>query len=118
MLPLLMVYQVDGRIFPKQIPNIQPLLQPLEDAISKSFLPRLTSQNTFSCQFRDLLALPARLGGLCIIKLVDQSQLIFDNSTILTRPLVDLILQQSTSLPFEVIEAQSTARCEIRREVK
>ena len=50
--------------------------------------------------------------------MVDQSQLIFDNSTKLTRPLVDLILQQSTSLPFEVIEAQSTARREIRHEVK
>ena len=81
--------------------NTQPLLQPLEDAISKSFLPRLTGQNTFNCQLRDLLPLSARLGGLSIIKLVDQSQLIFDNSTRLTRPLVDLILQQSTFLPFE-----------------
>ena len=92
-------------------------MQPLEDAIIKSFLPRLTGQNTFNCQLRDLLALPARLGGLSIIKLVPRSQLIFDNSTRLTRPLVDLILQQSTSLPFEVIEAQSTARREIRHEV-
>ena len=90
----------------------------IADAISKSFLPRLTGQNTFNCQLRDLLALPARLGGLSIITLVNQSQLIFDNSTRLTRPLVDLILQKSTSLPFEVIEAQSTARREIRHKVK
>ena len=48
----------------KTISNIQPLLQPLEDAISKSFLPHLTGQNTFSCQLRGLLALPSRLGGL------------------------------------------------------
>ena len=50
--------------------------------------------------------------------MVDQSQRIFDNSIRLTRPLVDLINQQSTSLPFEVVEAQSTARREIRHEVK
>ena len=99
----------------KTISNIKPLLQPF-DAINKSFLPCLTDQNTFSCQLRYLLALLSRLGGLSIIKLVDQSQLIFDHSTRLTRPLVDLILQQSTSLPFEVIEAQSTARYEIHQE--
>ena len=50
--------------------------------------------------------------------MIDQSQLLFDNSTRLTRPLVDLILQQSTSLPFDVIEAQSTARCKIHQELK
>ena len=42
----------------KTIPNIQPLLQPLEDAISKSFLPRLTGY---------LLALLVQLCGLSII---------------------------------------------------
>ena len=65
-----------------------------------SFLPRLTGQNTFNCQLRDLLALPTRLGGLNINKMIDQSQLLFDNSTRLTRPPVDLILQQSTSGEF------------------
>ena len=107
MLPLPMVYQVNGHIFLEQYPIFSHYCNL---AISKSFLPRLTGQSTFSCQIRDLLVLPSRLVGLSIIKLVDQSQLIFDNSTRLTRPLVDLILQQSTSLPFEVIEAQSTAR--------
>ena len=50
--------------------------------------------------------------------MIDQSQLLFDNSTRLTRPLVDLILQQSTSLPFDVIEAQSTTKCKIHQELK
>ena len=39
--------------------------------------------------------------------MIDQSQLLFDDSTRLTRP-----------LPFDVIEAQSTVKCKIHQELK
>ena len=51
----------------RTIPNVEHLLQPLEDAIRQRFLPALTGQNSFSDSIRDLMALPARLGGLGII---------------------------------------------------
>ena len=50
----------------RTIPDISNLLQPLEDAIRLHFLPKLTGQNPFNDTVRDLMALPARLGGLGI----------------------------------------------------
>ena len=48
-------------------PNIEDLIKPLEETIRKVFLPNLTGQNAFNDMERDLLALPARLGGLGIL---------------------------------------------------
>ena len=39
----------------------------MEDVIHNLFLPAITGQNAFSDDDRDLMALPARLGGLGII---------------------------------------------------
>ena len=47
-------------------PNIADLIKPLEETIRKVFLPNLTGQNAFNDMERDMLALPARLGGLGI----------------------------------------------------
>ena len=47
--------------------NIKDLIKPLEETIRKVFiLPNLIGQNAFNDTERDLLALPARLGGLGI----------------------------------------------------
>ena len=51
---------------PRTTPNIYVLIKPLEETIIKVFLPNLTGQNPFNDIERDLLALPARLGGLGI----------------------------------------------------
>ena len=102
-----------GVIFPKQYPIFNHYCNLWMMPSASHFFLVSWSKHIQLCQLRDLLALPARLGRLSVIILVDQSQLIFDDSPRLTRPVVDLILQQSTSLPFEVIEAQSTARHEI-----
>ena len=45
-------------------PDIGTLLKPLEDTIRLKFLPALTGQNAPNNTERDLLALPARLGGI------------------------------------------------------
>ena len=47
----------------RTIPDISDLLQPLEDAIRLRFLPALTGKTGFCNWERDLLELPARLGG-------------------------------------------------------
>ena len=50
----------------RTIPDIGNLLQPLEDTIHQHFFPTLTGQNPFNDTERDLMALPAHLGGLGI----------------------------------------------------
>ena len=50
----------------RTVPNIGDLLKPLEDVIRQLLLPSITDQNALSDNERDLMALPARLGGLGI----------------------------------------------------
>ena len=76
----------------KCIPNIQPLLSPLEETIRLKFLPSLSGQPSFS---DTLFALPARWGGLGVVDPVCYSLLQFAASVEVTAPLVHLILQQS-----------------------
>ena len=86
----------------RTIPDIGNLLQPLEDAIRLHFLPKPTGQNPFNDTERELMALPARLGGLGISNPVDQAPSQHRTSIAVTTPLVDLILQQATVIPAEV----------------
>ena len=89
-------------------PDIGSLLKPLDDMIRLKFLPALTGQNAPNNTERDLLALPARLGGIGII---DPTQL---NSITLYHLKecfkVSLILQQSTSYPAYCKELQRKAK--------
>ena len=71
------------------------MLQPLERVVRQQFLPSLTSQNAFSDDDRDLLALPVRLGGLGIFDPCRQSTLNNSMSEKVTALLVAFILQQS-----------------------
>jgi len=48
----------------KTMPEINMELQVLEDAIHLEFIPALTGQNHLSDELHNLLALPARKGGL------------------------------------------------------
>ena len=49
-------------------PDIEKVLQPLEDAIYHHFLPAITGKQAFRDVERDLLLLPERQGGLRIPK--------------------------------------------------
>ena len=50
----------------RTIPDAEVLFEPLEKIIRTRLLPSLTGQNTCNDDLRDLIALPARLGGLGI----------------------------------------------------
>ena len=50
----------------RTVPDIDDLLQPLENAIHQHLIPVLTGRPPCSSIARDLLALPVRLGGLGI----------------------------------------------------
>jgi hypothetical protein len=51
----------------RTIPNIESLLQPLEDAINSLLIPALTEGRHHTADERALLSLPPRLGGMGII---------------------------------------------------
>ena len=55
----------------RTIPDIAPLLAPLEDAIRLHLIPALTGYAACSPILRDLLALPCRLGGMEIANHMD-----------------------------------------------
>ena len=100
-------------------PDIDVLLEPLEEVIRHQLLPGITGQNAFSDTVRDLIALPAHFGGLGVANPSLQSSTHFDNSKTITAPLVDLITQQSNTYPSETRRSQIRAKnysCTIQRQ--
>ena len=89
-------------------PNIDSLLQPLENILRTTFLPALTSQDAPNDCLRDLFGLhvPCRAGGLGIPNPFVMSKNQFSNSLSVTAPLVELLINQSDSMPIEVLVAQ------------
>ena len=67
----------------------------LEDTIHLELLPALTGQNQLGDVIRNLLALPARVGGLGLITPVQEAVSQFRTSIVVTTPLVKQILNQS-----------------------
>ena len=88
-------------------PNIADLIKPLEETIRKVFLPNLTGQNAFNDMERNMLALPARHGGLGILDPCRTSELHYSTCETISAPLVPLILDQSETYAPEIKEAQA-----------
>ena len=79
----------------RTIPDIMDYLRPLEDAIRNQLIPALTEQHFVNDVERELLGLPARLGGLGIANPCDDAVHEFDNSMKLTANLTTAIVNQS-----------------------
>ena len=94
-------------------PDIEDELQPLEDAIRYSFLPALTGRQAFSDAERELLALPARHGGLGILNPTKRANSQFDAATKVSEPLVSLIGQQNAAFPEQAQAEQREAKATI-----
>ena len=108
------VHGVAGRwLFVSRIPDIQSLLQPLEDAIHQLLIPAPTGCSPCSKTERDILSLPSRLSGLGILNPSANSQSSFHASVTLTTPLMNLITAQNLngSVPLDLIlEAKKNIR--------
>ena len=91
-------------------PNIGDLLQPLEQVIRQKFLPALTGQNALNDTERDLLALPARMGGLGITDPTQLTAFHHTTSKNVSAPLMSLILQQSAAYPANCKDSQKRAK--------
>ena len=84
--------------FLRTLPDIQELLEPLENAISKLLIPAITEHRCTPLD-RDILALPVRLGGLGMTNPCLGANLEQSSSVKVTIPLVQQIVAQSHQMP-------------------
>ena len=90
--------------------DIASQLEPLENFLRSTFLPTLTGRAPPDDAVRDLLALPARLGGLAIVNPTKSCQHDYFGSTTIAGPLATLISAQCDEYPYECIAAQLAAK--------
>ncbi|KAK3745771.1 hypothetical protein QZH41_004926 [Actinostola sp. cb2023] len=81
-------------------PDIQDLLEPLENAISHLLIPSITEHNCSQTE-RDILALPVRMGGLGFTNPCQEAKQEYTASVNVTTPLVENIISQTNELPDE-----------------
>ena len=74
--------------FLRTLPDIQDLLEPLESAISEQLVPAIVDRGCNQLE-RDILALPARLGGLGLTNPKHEVRREYASSVKVTTPLVD-----------------------------
>jgi len=100
-------------------PEAAHLLQPLEDCINTRFIPTLTGRETPNNTTRDLLALPAHLGGLKLLAIIDLTKLgklEYQASSSISSPLYTLISEQFNDYNYECIAAQLSAKSDVIRQ--
>ena len=82
----------------RSMPGTPALFEPLEDAIRQVLIPALLRRDVSDLE-RDLISLPARMGGLGICKPTEQCIISHTNSLYVSEPLVRLV--QCQVLEFE-----------------
>ena len=97
--------------FLRTLPDIQDLLQPLENAIAKAFLPAITEHECTQLE-REILALQVRKGGLGVTNSYQEAAVEYAASTKITAPLVEQIQSQRHELPddFRIQSLKQIAR--------
>ena len=98
----------------RTIPSTGHLFQPLEDTLRFHFIPALTGRPSPNDSERDLLALPARLGGLALINPTDLSHTEHSASLQVSQPLASHILQHLSTYPPHIKEVQFAAKASNR----
>ena len=91
----------------RTIPNLAPLLEPLESTISEVFIPALTGRRGCSDSERDLFALPARLGGLGITNPSLSANHQHSASVNITSPLTAAIINQDCNYSLNTVPLTS-----------
>ena len=94
----------------RTIPSISHLLQPLEDILRHQLIPNLTGRPPPNNSEHDLLALPARLGGIGLTNPLDLSHVEYTASQKIAQPLTNHILQQLTTYPVHIKEKQLASK--------
>ena len=94
----------------KATPNIDRLLAPLEEVIRCKFLPAITGQSVFDDNLRNLMGLPARLGGIGVIDPCQKGSIYYKYSESITTPLVNVILDQARVYLLKLLKPKSTRK--------
>ena len=104
----------------RTIPDIEALMQPLEDSIRNDFLRVILNGHICSNDERDLLALPPRMGGLGIINPAKVTSIEFSNSLKLTAGLTGHIIDQKSAdeINDHVLKLLTTEISKSRRETQ
>ena len=84
--------------------------------IRHHFLPALLGKPAINDLERVLISLPVHLGGLGIVIPSHLSTVQFNTSLQVTKPLVDLIVEQSRSYPFDTILNQQSIKSQVKYE--
>lgn len=93
-------------------PEIADMMQPIEDTITAKLIPALTGREAISPLERELLSLPARLGGLGIEDPTQKAETQYQGSKEITTALVALILGEHDGIDLST----SSIKNEVRRE--
>ena len=100
------------------IPDIAPMLRPLDETISSVVIPALTGRPPPGNQERSLFALPARLGGLGLHVPSNAAADEYHSSRLVTSTLCNHIVSQNLVYSPEIIAMQLDAKkhvsCEAR----
>ena len=105
--------------FLRTLPDIQDLLEPLENAISHMLIPAITERKCNQLD-RNILALQVRLGGLGLGNPSLEARHEYASSVKVTKPLVEQIVSQSHQLPEDSLTklAQQEIRSERSKELE
>ena len=100
----------------RTMPGNAQWFEPLEDAIRKIFIPKVFQREVNDLE-RDLLSLPARLGGMGITKPTEECLIANTNSIYVSMPLVKLVQRQEFELePSDLLEKIKGLRTIVDRE--
>ncbi len=100
----------------RTLPGIGPLLLPIDNIINLEFIPKLTGRPPASSEERNLLALPARHGGLGFRHLAHSSESEFNASCRVDGPIVSNVKSRDQDVNFEdILAAQHLAKSSISR---
>ena len=89
-------------------PDICHLLQPLEDVIRTNLIPTLTDRPPPNDEERNLLALPARLGGIAVIKPTAETESTYIASSKISEPLKEAILSNTSVYSYDMISKSAS----------
>ena len=102
----------------RTLPDISDLFEPLEESIRHNLLPALTGRTGLNDLERNLLELPACLGGLGIMNPTKNAEVHHNSPLRITAPLITLILRQKgCSRDINVVQAtiKKSVKSERRR---
>lgn len=98
----------------RTVPEIESLLQPLEDSIRKCLLPVLMEGHICNDPERLLLSLPPKYGGIGVINPVSLSEIEYNNSRKVTKAAASDVVNQAEIKVNEKDDETSKIKSQIR----